>query len=382
MSRILFLSDATIYGGAENAMFTAAEALARKRVTVAVGVPASGERHRSRLNHLERMGAAIVTADGPLAAGLHGLLSARLRRGAARRAARLIEHASPDAVVVNLPTVERGAALVDAAEMSGCRGRVAGYVHLGQLPSTFGARLGWLRDRLVPRHLARFAVLLAVCDTTAATLRPVARGATVPVYPGSRAVRKTDWLARAEARRRLGLADSPTIGLLGRVDFHHKGQDAAVRIAAALRRRGSRARWVVVGDGPDLPALRVLVHRHGLNDVFHVLGWRDDVLDVLPAFDVLAMPSRYEGLPLTAVEGIAARVPVVAFAVDGLSELLQPPFAVPPRDEAAFADALALVLDDPARWPAEERAALVARLCDPAAVADRILEALQLTPAA
>jgi glycosyltransferase involved in cell wall biosynthesis len=165
---------------------------------------------------------------------------------------------------------------------------------------------------------------------------------------------------------------------VGRVDFHQKGHDCAVRLAVRLRDAGVRAHWAVIGDGPDLGRLERLVQQAGLLPDFHFIGWRLDLPDLLRALDVLAMPSRFEGLPLTAVEAMGAHIPVVAFAVDGLAELLTPPFAVEPNDEAAFAEVLAQVISDPGCWPAKDRASLAARLCDPAAVATRVMSALHL----
>jgi glycosyltransferase involved in cell wall biosynthesis len=282
-------------------------------------------------------------------------------------------------VVVNLPTVERGDAIADAVLARSPAPALVGYVHLGQLPSVIGARyLAALRDRLAPRHLARFDLLLTVSQATADQVAALVSRPVHTVYPASIFVPAAHHLDRATARHRLGLGDGPVIGLVGRVDFHQKGHDTAVRTARRLADRGIAATWAVIGDGPDLGRMRQMVARMNLADRFAFLGWRRDIPEVLPALDVLALPSKFEGLPLTAVEALSARVPVVAFAVDGLAELLAPPFAVPPQDDEAFAAALAQVLHHPASWPAEEQAAQAARLCDPSAVARRILAALNL----
>ena len=51
------------------------------------------------------------------------------------------------------------------------------------------------------------------------------------------------------------------------------------------------------------------VAKRGLTDRFRLLGHRDDVLELLPAFDVFALASRYEGLPCALVEAMSAGVP-------------------------------------------------------------------------
>jgi len=159
------------------------------------------------------------------------------------------------------------------------------------------------------------------------------------------------------------------------VVFRHKGQDAAVRVAARLRQDGVEVHWVVLGDGPDLGRLVQLVRETKLENCFHFLGWRQDIYAILTAFDAVALPSRFEGLPLVAVEAAVAGVPVVAYAVDGLIDMLDPPFAVPPGDETAFGTTLMQVLIEPGRWPREAQRRKAASLCDPDVVADRVLHA-------
>ncbi len=377
MSTLLFVTDSDSLGGAEIAMCAAAEALAARGVRVTVAVPPAGERLRSLLGTLKAAGVAV--REAPLAGHRAGGLASFLRRPAAEDARRLIAETEAEAVIINLHMLWRGAAILDAVQASP-RVRVsAGYLQLGKLPSEMGARFGWFRDRLTPRHLARFDVLLAVSEAQARVIRQAAPARPViTVYQPVPAVRRRAWLPRDAARRLLGVEAPQIIGLMSRVVFRHKGHDVAVRVAERLRAAGSGAHWVVAGDGPDLPRLRVLVKRAGLEDRIHFLGWRSDLLEIVTAFDVLAMPSRFEGLPLAAVEGISAGVPVVAFAVDGFGDLLTPPFAVPLGDEAAFANSIQVVLEDPSVWPREDRAALVARLCDPDAVAARIGRALGL----
>jgi glycosyltransferase involved in cell wall biosynthesis len=88
------------------------------------------------------------------------------------------------------------------------------------------------------------------------------------------------------------------------------------------------------------------------------------VLDVLPAFDVFALPSRYEGLPTVIVEAMICGVPVVATAVNAVHELVIPGetgLLVRPRRPARLAAAIRYLLDSPgeaARMSAAARARL------------------------
>jgi glycosyltransferase involved in cell wall biosynthesis len=81
------------------------------------------------------------------------------------------------------------------------------------------------------------------------------------------------------------------------------------------------------------------------------VGERSDVRELLPAFDVFALPSRYEGLPVAVAEAMACGVPVVATAVNAMSDLVVPGrtgLLVPPERPAVMAAAIRYLLDRPA----------------------------------
>ncbi len=80
-------------------------------------------------------------------------------------------------------------------------------------------------------------------------------------------------------------------------------------------------------------------------------GERGDVPDLLPAFDLFALPSRYEGLPTAVVEAMACGVPVVATAVNAVGDVVVPGetgLLVPPQRPDLLASALRYLLDHPA----------------------------------
>ncbi|MDQ1485027.1 MAG: hypothetical protein QOJ62_720, partial [Actinomycetota bacterium] len=78
------------------------------------------------------------------------------------------------------------------------------------------------------------------------------------------------------------------------------------------------------------------------------IGDRDDVPDLVSAADVVVMPSRWEGWPLTAAEVLGAGRPLVATAVGGLPSLVgDAALLVPPEDPRALAAAIQSVLADP-----------------------------------
>lgn len=108
---------------------------------------------------------------------------------------------------------------------------------------------------------------------------------------------------------------------------------------------------MLVGDGPQRPALEAKVRQMGLEERVHFTGWRDDVASVLRASRLLVLPSRWEGMPNVVLEAMAARLPVVATDVEGVRELLGPQAeaqTVARGDMQAFADKIVSVMSDSA----------------------------------
>jgi glycosyltransferase involved in cell wall biosynthesis len=154
--------------------------------------------------------------------------------------------------------------------------------------------------------------------------------------------------ARSRARARLGLpADALVVGAVGRLAYQKAPEDFVAALAK-LNRPDVIGTWI---GGGEL-AGRVQRHARALPESrFQLAGERADVLDILPAFDVFALPSRYEGLPTAIVEAMICGVPVVATAVNAVPDLVVPGetgLLVPPGRPALMAAAIGQLLDSPA----------------------------------
>jgi glycosyltransferase involved in cell wall biosynthesis len=154
--------------------------------------------------------------------------------------------------------------------------------------------------------------------------------------------------SRAQARRRLDLPlGVKVVGSIGRLTFQ-KGPEI---FAAALARLPDDVYGIWVGGGSMAGKLAELTRKLGIESRMRWLGHRDDVADIMPAFDVMAMASRWEGLPCVLVEAISAGIPLVATAVPSNQDLVQAGetgLLVPPEDPEGLANALEYLLDDPA----------------------------------
>ena len=155
------------------------------------------------------------------------------------------------------------------------------------------------------------------------------------------------------------LAKPPVVGFMGRL-ADQKGVDVLLRALTEL----PDASCVVVGDGPLRAEVDRLIDDLGLNGRVIMAGWRQDFQNLLATFDVLAVPSLFEGLPLVVLEAMFAGVPVVASDVGSLSEALEDGVSgllVPPGDVDALRAALArLLADDDLRRRIGERGREVA----------------------
>ncbi|MNX66217.1 putative glycosyltransferase EpsD [compost metagenome] len=162
---------------------------------------------------------------------------------------------------------------------------------------------------------------------------------------------RPDPLARARLRQALGVAEGePLIGLFGRLT-RQKAQGVFLRAAAEVLAREPASRFMLVGDGEDRAALAALSAGLGLGGRLLMLGSRSDVPALLAATDVFVLPSLWEGLPIALLEAMACGVPVIASAVDGSVEVVQPGqsgLLVPPGEVAPLAEAILALIRTPA----------------------------------
>jgi glycosyltransferase involved in cell wall biosynthesis len=163
-----------------------------------------------------------------------------------------------------------------------------------------------------------------------------------------------------------GSPDGRCLGFLGRL-VEQKNPLLLLDVLDALR--AEEYRLAIIGDGPLLDELRRRTAALALNDRVEFVGSlpRAQALDRLRSVDVLLMPSRWEGMPLAALEAMVMGVPVVASAVGGLREIIEDSrsgFLIADRDPARYAAAIRGLIAEPVR-----RASIVARARE--VVADR-----------
>ncbi|MFL1381183.1 glycosyltransferase family 4 protein [Nocardiopsis protaetiae] len=132
--------------------------------------------------------------------------------------------------------------------------------------------------------------------------------------------------------------------------YGYEGLDTLLEAVARMRGKGERAHALIVGDGPELAALRARAEELGLAGAAHFPGRvpAGRVREHHAAMDVFAVPRRDDRVcrvvtPLKPVEAMAGRLPVVASDLPALREIVEPGVTgelIPPGESAGLADVL------------------------------------------
>jgi len=145
----------------------------------------------------------------------------------------------------------------------------------------------------------------------------------------------------AEVRAELG-AEGFVIGLVGRLE-EQKGQRFLLAAVPELSREIPDLSVLIVGEGREGDTLRRLAEELGVSPLVRFLGTRRDLPRLFRAMDVFVQPSLWEGLPLTLLMAMGARLPVVGTRVSGVTEVIEDGTngrLVAPGDSEALAGAI------------------------------------------
>ena len=112
------------------------------------------------------------------------------------------------------------------------------------------------------------------------------------------------------------------IGSIGRLS-PEKGFEYLIESIETLSKEASDYKLVIIGEGRSRDQLEGCIRKRGLEDKVMLLGYRHEAYNFMKFFDIFVLPSLTEGLPITLLEAMQARRPVVAANVGGIPQVLE-----------------------------------------------------------
>lgn len=324
-ARILFVAHTTRIGGATNSLFLLVRHL-KNQYDVAVLVPEEG-----------------ILCEWLATEGVPYFVLPGLRANTLLQVFRLIRRERFDLVYGNNPS-RRARNVMLAAKMA----RVPFIWHFRGVMWGLDWRLGLF---------VRFAdAVVAVSQATAESLNRFYPSQKIHVvYNGLEL--KSFTIDRAMARcyiaEQIHLPPDAHYVLSVAHLVPRKGHEHGVAVMAELTSKVPDVHLMVAGrlDNTEYAQkVRATIREYGLEDKVHLLGLRTDIPWLLGGADVLLHTATQEAFGRVLIEAMAAGLPVVAFAVDGVHEIIVPGktgYLVPPGDVAGMADALRSLLIAP-----------------------------------
>lgn len=324
--RVVYLSDARYEGGAERYLLRLAGGLDRHSFTPVLALP--------QIDRLDRLARAAEEAGIEVHRHEDG------RFAGTRSAAALLstlKRLRPQIVHLNLPSTYDLACNMAApvARLAGAEAIVSTEHIADILPSRRRILMKRVAlaaiDRVITISEMHRQLLVGRHGVPARLIRVILNGVEDPGTPFPRPA---------------GALQVVCVGVLE----PRKGQDLLVEALASVREAGVDMRLSLVGEGPDRERLEERARECGLAPYVRFTGRLDSAWPEYRVARVVAIPSRIEGLPFAAIEGMAAGAVVMASALPGMEEVIDPDrtgLLLPPDDVAAWVDALIRLGRDP-----------------------------------
>jgi glycosyltransferase involved in cell wall biosynthesis len=316
MMRMLAISPAMDFGGAEIHMVAVARAAEEAGWQVTFGFPRCPQTETMIKIVRGELGAAYVEVD----------LSDEPKRRISSQAGatlRLAASVRPDVMLVVLPWHDRGLGCIIGAALAGIPAAVV--FQLAPYPvgtARWGPLLRWAKRR----RQRWIAVSDQNRDALAATFR--VRRSRIQVIPNGidpvpQPAPDLRSEVRAELRRELALPDHARLVLTVARLTEQKGHRDLLGAAASIRGGRGDVVFVWAGEGELRAELERDLVACGLSDGVLLLGERRDVGRLLLASDLFVLPSHAEGLPFALLEAMAQGVPVLSSNAGGSAEVVR-----------------------------------------------------------
>lgn len=313
--KVLFVSSLLRYGGGERWMCDCASGLAgRGHGVVLVARPGSALAAKAEHRGIQVCRVEMRGDFDPAAIG--GVY-------------RIIRRFRPDVICPNLDREIRISAtalgLARSFPGSGVRGARLIPRRGSEFPLKNKRHYRYFYTRFVDKVIANS---LATLNTMRSRTPWFPEGKAVLIYNGID-VGVHDKLMTRRRELRAGLrallkiqGDAPLVVLVGELN-ERKGHRSIIDAAETVIASFPKVHFLFVGEGDDRPQLERLIAERGLTAAFSLLGFRDDVDEILAASDMLVLPSRVEGFGYVLAEAMAASLPVVASRASSIVEIVE-----------------------------------------------------------
>ena len=146
--------------------------------------------------------------------------------------------------------------------------------------------------------------------------------------------------------------DIPRLGVVARIEPHSKGHDLLLLAIHELNKTEFQARFSIYGSGGNLDTIARMIQRLGLSNV-SIEGYVNDIHKIWSNQEMLLLPSRSEGLPLSLVEAALCGRPAIVTDVGGNTELVEDGvtgYVIEAREVYAVVSCLKRAITDRKEW--------------------------------
>lgn len=171
----------------------------------------------------------------------------------------------------------------------------------------------------------------------------------VVIYNGIDAEKYQITIDKNSKRKELGLSQDDVVFITIARLCEQKGHIYLIEAIRKIIPEFPEAKFLFVGDGELRDFIQSKIKAYNLQNNVLIIGFRNDIPELLQISDCMVLSSIWEGFPYVVIEAMAAGVPVIAPAVNGVPEAVEngsTGFLIPPRDSEILQEKISIVLKD------------------------------------
>ena len=339
--RLLFYDDSPDFGGHEVMTLRIVEYLLETReFDISFIYSLRNRLFENELAAIQSRFSGLVLEPSSYASGRLQFFKTLVAVRARRSTREVIRKFRPDCVIAVQGDISLSTVGVLAGVSEGIP--TISYIPMAHTRQQRGERtLPWLKDAILFWYYRRPHRFITISDTMGSMLRERGARQAIDVVENGIDLFAQQSIDKAQARADLGIPQNGFLAALcGRIEFKQKGHDVLLRALAERISEFSDWTFLIVGDGPDKRQLEVMIDKLGIGHNVKLAPWQRSMSLIYSAIDMLVVPSKYEGMPVTILEAMHFGLPIVASAVDAMAELLPEPWLFPSGNCDALADAM------------------------------------------